>query len=856
MEKNRFNIWICLLISVAACVSANAQIYVSPHGNDGSSGAQAHPVRTLRRAMDLARQRHKSSVVLVGGVYRLKAPVVLSPEDSGLTLMAAPHASPVLSGAVRIAEWKLEDAKKNLWVANAPASLKNSRQLYVNGVRASRTRGRVPVALTMTTDGYVGSDDTLAHWKNPSDIEFVYTGGNSIWNEHSEGLGSWTEPRCDVASISGTKITMQQPCWNNSTQRAMLPSGARTANLVGPKSVGKEPEYIENAFELLGTPGEWYFDRSARKIYYVPRPGEDLRTADVEMPVIQSLVLGNGTATAPIHNITFKGIEFAYATWLGPSTREGFSAIQANYQVTGPDGYAKQGLCQFVPGGACPFGAWTKIPGNVSMSHAHRVRFLDDAFVHLGAAGLDLGDGAQQDVVEGCIFTDISGNGVQLGGVDQPLPPESEATKDDRIDNNLFRHIGAEYQGGIPIVVGYAQHALITHNQIDHIPYAGISMGWGGWPDKIHKPGIANDSTDNVVSDNRIFDYMLVLSDGGGIYTQGRTGKDLSTGEKVTGNVIYNQWSSGHGIYTDNGSAMITVRSNVIFHTDHDNWNSRHHDYYDGQNGENYDPLAIEDNWWQQGDADSNAKQVIVQGNHLIGSLSAAPKALLDNAGLQPAFRSLLKRRFSAASAPEPPSRVASAPGNGFAYVTWSPSVDEGSAPITSYTVTSQDGHHLKVSASKFLADAYVKFPGLTNGNQYTFTVTASSAAGTSSPSLPSHPIVPSDRKVMPPQAPSGVSVHPGPGIVSVHFQDPSVKLGKQDKREESPIVAYAVTVNPGGRKVYFRGRNVIALQDGRHTTFNTIDGLEHGKTYTFSISAVNASGEGEAVTPPPVTIP
>jgi hypothetical protein len=124
---------------------------------------------------------------------------------------------------------------------------------------------------------------------------------------------------------------------------------------------------------------------------------------------------------------------------------------------------------------------------------------------------------------------------------------------------------------------------------------------------------------------------------------------------------------------------------------------------------------------------------------------------------------------------------------------------------------------------------------------------------GTSSPSLPSHPIELSGRKVAAPRAPSGVSVHPGPGLVSIHFQDPSVEHGRG---EESPITAYAVTINPGGRKVYLRGRNVIALQDGRHTTFSTIDGLDRGKTYTFSIAAVNAAGEGDAVTTQPVTIP
>src|SRR5580704_10737309 len=154
----------------------------------------------------------------------------------------------------------------------------------------------------------------MAKWRNPSDIEFVYTGGNPIWSEPSVGLGSWTEPRCPVAAIDGTTITMVQPAWDNSTKRVMYadPQFHRTANLVGPASVGKQPAYVENAYELLGTPGQWYLDRPARKFYYVPRSGEDLAKADVEVPLLETLVAGD----EPVRNVVFQGLRFEYATWL------------------------------------------------------------------------------------------------------------------------------------------------------------------------------------------------------------------------------------------------------------------------------------------------------------------------------------------------------------------------------------------------------------------------------------------------------------------------------------------------------------------------------------------------------------
>ena len=336
-----------LLTTTLLCAaSAQAQIYVSPQGKDNADGTAKHPVRSLMRARDMARAQKQNKILLTNGTYRLTQTFALAPEDSGMSFVAADSAHPIISGAVQITGWTLTDAKRNIWKAHTPTVLTNSRQLYVNGVRSQRASGPVPVTLQMTPTGYISSDATMSRWKNISDIEFVYTGGNTIWNAPSEGLGSWTQPRCPIASIDGTSITMAQPCWDNSTRRVMLPSGARTANLVGPMSVGKQPVYVENAFELLGTPGQWYFDRPASTIYYVPRPGENLAHADVEVPVLESLVDIRGTASQPVHDIAFSGIQFSYATWLGPEHPHRFLCNSGNIPGYGQRRVRKAGALQ------------------------------------------------------------------------------------------------------------------------------------------------------------------------------------------------------------------------------------------------------------------------------------------------------------------------------------------------------------------------------------------------------------------------------------------------------------------------------------------------------------------------------
>ena len=401
------------LLAVATAQPATAQpawqhgqvLYVSPYGDDNGSGTLFRPLRTLQRAQQVVRTLDTNmtgdiTVELLPGTYRLTSPLQLGAADSGtnghtVTWTAAPGAHPVISGGQQLTGWHLTDPAKNIWSAPAPAGLR-TRQLYVNGVRADRASGALPATLTATATGYTMSNTVMDGWRNPSGIEFVYSGGAGYWSLHTGGSGAWTEPRCDVASITGTTITMTQPCWDNSNERVLRTDGSgRTVELVGPRNLGngEVPAYVENAYELLDQPGQWYLDQATHTVSYIPRQGENLRWADVEAPVLQQLVTGQGTATAPVHDITFAGIQFSYATWLTPSTPEGFSEIQANYTITGPAGYATQGLCQFVSGGTCPYGDWTKLPGNLSFGYDQHIQLTGDTFAHLGAAGVDLGDG-------------------------------------------------------------------------------------------------------------------------------------------------------------------------------------------------------------------------------------------------------------------------------------------------------------------------------------------------------------------------------------------------------------------------------------------------------------------------------
>src|SRR5215472_1500875 len=130
------------LSTIAVAPMIRGQVYVSPRGDDSASGAKTAPLRTVEAAIVRARSgTHK--VLLLPGTYRLDAPIDITSEDSGLVLDGTGGVA-ILSGGARIMGWHADPGVAGRWLARLPAGVPIPRQIYINGVRANRTRGRVP----------------------------------------------------------------------------------------------------------------------------------------------------------------------------------------------------------------------------------------------------------------------------------------------------------------------------------------------------------------------------------------------------------------------------------------------------------------------------------------------------------------------------------------------------------------------------------------------------------------------------------------------------------------------------------------------------------------------------------------
>ncbi|WP_328459260.1 hypothetical protein [Streptomyces sp. NBC_00448] len=593
--------------------SGPAVLWAAPDGH--GSACAAHTPCSLDTAQGQVRKLEGGGspsgvrVELTDGTYRLARTWQFGAQDSGtpghpVVWEAAPGAHPVISGATRVTGWQ-QKGSTGVWSARVPRD-SATRQLYVGGKEAPVTQA-TPAALHFTGDwsgsatGYVlAKDPTARAWfaaLTPAQlarVEFDYPAGN----------GAWTDSRCGVAGMSGTTLTMDQPCWRNVTDIASFSQG--TGGLPS-MSTSQMPATIQNAPGLLA-PGQWYLDSgdtggSADTLYYTPAAGQKMSSLDVELPRLERLVQGAGSLAHPLHDLTFSGLRFSYATWNAPSLPTGFADVQSNLHRTGE---TNQGLCTFSdPAGSCPWGALTQPLANVSFSGASRVTLTANRFVDLGGAGLSFMYGGTHNVVDGNEFTAIASTAVSLGCTYDPTPtrtpaavieanctPDPGLVRGDTVgDNEILDHttvsdnvihdVGTDYRSACGITLLFSRHTSITHNEVYDLPYTGITAGviQGHVDEADHPQNSTNVNADNTISDNLIFDVMQVLDDGGAIYMEGHQTQyvnaadgtldpvtTLANGLHVTGNVVYNDGSRYEAFYDDAGSEWIGFSGNVEFH--------------------------------------------------------------------------------------------------------------------------------------------------------------------------------------------------------------------------------------------------------------------------------------------------
>ncbi|MCR5679130.1 MAG: right-handed parallel beta-helix repeat-containing protein [Prevotella sp.] len=505
---------------------------------------------------------------LAPGTYRLCQPIVLRPEDSGTTILGGPGV--VVSGGVQITGWK---KRGKLWVADVPqwnGRPLEFRQLWVNGRKAVRARS-VPVSIADGSDPFELMPRILSVDK-PGETIYIprkAIGGLTTSNSQFSPLElvlheMWCVAVLRIRDIrvqgDSVALTFHQP---ESHVHFMHPW---PSPMVTPDGKHNSAFYFTGARELLDEPGEWWLDARQQKVYYMPLKDEDMRTATVEAPALETLLKTEGTPDQPITDVTIRGVTFEHATWMRPSVM-GHAPLQAGMymteaykirpQISRPNGDHKldnQG--------------WVGRPAAaVAVSCAKEVSFAECTFRHMASTALDYHLFVNGGTVERCSFTDIGGTGILAGsfgpeGHEAHLPYDPSDRRETctglTISDNHISDAANEDWGCTGIAAGFVRNVNIVHNEISHVSYTGISLGWG-WNQQTCT--MAN----NTVRGNHIHHYARHMYDVAGIYTLGsqpHTFIEQNVVDSICSPSYVHDPDHWFYLYTDEGSSYITVRNN------------------------------------------------------------------------------------------------------------------------------------------------------------------------------------------------------------------------------------------------------------------------------------------------------
>jgi hypothetical protein len=543
------------LMSLHAAWSAPSSVfYVAPNGNDQWSGRSSTanagrtdgPFASVERALQAVRQGRKATattqlpeiLIVGGGYYGLKAPLVLTPEDSGLVIAASGNEQPILSGGRKITGWKqLEREGKQLWVAEVPQVREGTwvfRELWINGRRAVRARhpntGYLKVAAVM---------DPKSDWTKGQSKFRYHAGDLKPWKDINQGevvvMNRWAESRLPLAAIDE-------------------PGGLVT---FGKRSVFGLEEgdlyYVEGIFDALDSPGEWCLERASGLLYYFPRERDSLNSAVAFAPFLTQILRleGHPDRNEYVDNITLRGITFSHTEWCLP---EAFGTNKPNISPEPPSEVGGFGQAE------------VGVPGAVWGEGVHNSLFENCSFLDLGNYGLELSRGCASNRVVRCEFAELGAGGIKLG---ETVIREnaSEQTRANEISGCRIHDGGKMFHSAIGIWIGQSPDNRITNNTIHDFYYTGISIGWT-WG---YGPALASN---NLVAFNHVHHIGIksdgdgpILSDMGGIYTLGK-----QPGTRVQNNLwhdIAGLRYGGWGIYFDEGSSGIVAVSNIVYRTTH-----------------------------------------------------------------------------------------------------------------------------------------------------------------------------------------------------------------------------------------------------------------------------------------------
>jgi len=447
-----------LVASLFTTAALGADFYVSPASSDSAAGTKDKPFATIARAQKAVRGSKAAAaktVYLRGGAYYLPETLVFTPEDSGTK--AAPVAyvafegeQPVVSGGMRLdLQWK--PYKDAVLQAAVPPEAAKSDQLFVNGERQPMARYPNFDPKSQFFNGWAAdaiSKERAARWADPKG-GYIHAMHQAMWG----GFHYVITGKDDKGNVT------YEGGWQNNRRMGMH---------------GKY-RFVENIFEELDAPGEWFLNSKTRTLYFYPPQGLDLAKAVVEGVRLRHLVEFRGTDKQPVKFVTLRGITFRHAARTFMDTKE---------PLLRSDWTTYRGGAIFVTGSedcAIEDSFIDQVGGNAVFASNYNRRFAVRG-CHIAGAGANgvafVGD---PKAVRNPLFD--AGQHQALKNIDArtPGPQTDNYPADCTVEDCLIYLTGRVEKQTAPVQIAMSRAVTVRHCSIYDVPRAGINIGDGCW---------------------------------------------------------------------------------------------------------------------------------------------------------------------------------------------------------------------------------------------------------------------------------------------------------------------------------------------------------------------------------------
>lgn len=542
MMRTLFFSLVLILMVSCALEQQTVVIYASPMGQTDGDGTKENPFSTIQDAFTKAEEikersaNAKITVNLLPGEYYLNETLTIPPSLSGLTIKGDDASKTMVKGS-RPLQLQWEKYGDSLLVAKVPEDLEFD-QLFVNGTPQMLAR-------------YPNYDENGGYWQ-----------GYDADALSKERIASWDNP-------VGTYFhVLHRGRWGGFHYRITGINDDGTPKLEGghqnnrPSRPHEEFRMVENVFEELDAPGEWYLNKEDRKLYFWPTENIDLQNAKIEVPILKSLFRVVGRLEEPAKNITISDLTLLHTQ---RTFMEEFEPLLRS------DWTIYRGAVVFYEGTEncilerCEF---YDLGGNAIMASKYNdnLQIRENHIYDCGASAICfIGD---PSAVRSPAFQ--YGEFVPFSEMDTVPGPKNELyPRNSLVENNLIHRIGRLEKQTAGVQISMAMDITVRHNSIYDVPRAGINIGDGTWGG-------------HQIEKNDVFNTVLETSDHGSFNSWGRDRfwhpnrnvmdsitqeiPDMYTWDAVKTTVIRNnRFRCDHGwdIDLDDGSSNYHIYNNL-----------------------------------------------------------------------------------------------------------------------------------------------------------------------------------------------------------------------------------------------------------------------------------------------------